>query len=173
MDIFEAIHTRRSVRKFTDEPVSNEQIHRILAAGMAAPSADNSQSWRFVVITDKALLARIPEVQPFARMAAKSAVTIVVCGDPRADADQGQHYWVQDAAAAMQNMLLAVNGLGLGACWCAVHPHPPFEQGIRALIGLPEPVCPLGLCVIGRPAVQVKPVDRFDAAKVHYNGWQG
>lgn len=171
MDVFEAIHTRRSVRKYTGEPLSEEQLHAILAAGMAGPTAGNSQSWRFVVITDKTLLSRIQNVQPFARMARNSGATILVCGDLTAEQYPGRPFWNQDAAAAMENMLLAAHALGLGACWCAVHPEAAWEQGMRELTGLPEHVRPLGLCVIGHPAVRHDPVDRFDPAKIHYNHW--
>src|SRR3712207_5915985 len=80
-DAYQNIVTRTSVRAYTDAPVESEKIEKLLRAGMAAPSAVNKQPWHFIVVTDKAVLSRIPEVNPNAGMAAKAPLAIVVCGD--------------------------------------------------------------------------------------------
>lgn len=171
MDVLEAIHTRRSVRKFTTEAVTQEQIQTILSAAMVAPTAGNGQTWRFVVVTDKEKLAKIPQVQAHAYMASRSQATIIVCADSKAEKYPGRTYWVQDGSAAMQNMLLAARGLGLGACWCGLHPVLEWEQGIRELFAIPGHINILGLCAIGHAAREQQRADRFDADKVHYNTW--
>lgn len=168
MDLFEAIHTRRSIRKYTDEPVSDEELRQILAAGMAAPTARNSQCWRFIVINDRTLLETIQTVQPYARMAAKAPVTVLVCAD---STSRSEGFWVQDGSAAIQNMLLAARALDLGTVWCAVHPDPAYEEGIRRLFRLPETINPLGLVVIGHPAREFRRDDRYDPEKIKYNKW--
>ena len=170
MDVFEAIHTRRSIRKYTDEPVSDEDLQRILAAAMAAPTARNTQCWRFVAINDRALLEAIPAVHPYAGMAARAPLAVLVCADARV-ACQPDGYWVEDASAAIQNMLLAARALDLGTVWCAVHPDPAYEEGIRRLFRLPEAIRALGLVVIGHPAREFTREDRYDPEKVRYNGW--
>ena len=169
MNVFEAIHTRRSVRRFTEEPVTDEHIETLLRAAMAAPTAGNSQCWRFVVITDKKLLQCLPTIQPHARAAEKSALTVVVCAD--LGVKMRPDRWVQDLSAAMQNVLLAARGLGLGACWCTVHPEPEWERGVAELCGLPVHIRPLALCAVGHPDAPQEVVDRFDPDKIHYNTW--
>ena len=115
MDTLTAIHTRRSIRKYTDQPVTPEQVRTLLAAAMAAPSAGNQQPWQFVVVTDKDLLAQVGLLHPHVHMAPKAPLGILVCGDTRAEKYAG--YWVVDCSAAVQNLLLAAHDLGLGAVW--------------------------------------------------------
>jgi len=108
MQPLDAIHTRRSIRKYTDAPVSPEQVETLLRAAMAAPSAGNAQPWQFVVATDPALLAQVAALHPYIAMAAKAPLGILVCGDTRVEKYPG--YWVVDCSAAVQNNkdLLAV-----------------------------------------------------------------
>ena len=112
MDIFEAIHGRRSIRKYTDEPVSDVDVKKILQAAMVAPSAGNQQRWQFVVVRDRETLERIKDVNPYVPMADHAPLGILVCGDVSLEKHPG--FWVQDCSAAVQNLLLAVHGLGLG-----------------------------------------------------------
>lgn len=169
MDTLTCIHSRRSIRRFTDEPVTDAEVHMLLDAGMIAPSAGNAQPWQFVLITDPALLARIPGVNPRASMAAEAPLTILVCGDLQAEKYPG--YWVQDCSAAVQNILLAATALGLGSVWTGIYPAEDNVQGFKELCRLPEHIIPLAALVIGRPAVEAKHQSRFDAAKVHTNTW--
>ena len=81
MDTLEAIHGRRSIRKFQDRPVPEDLLRQVLAAAMSAPSANNAQPWQFVVISDPELLAEVPKINPHAHMAAGAPVAILVCGD--------------------------------------------------------------------------------------------
>ena len=112
-EMLDLIHARRSIRAYTPEAVSDDDVAEILDAAMAAPSAGNQQPWHFVVIRDRALLAAVPGFHPHARMAPQAPVAILVCGDPALERHAG--YWVQDCSAATENLLLAVAAKGLGA----------------------------------------------------------
>ncbi|MDD4731964.1 MAG: nitroreductase family protein [Desulfovibrio sp.] len=165
MDVFEAIRERRSIRKYTDEPVSDEVVRELLGAAMMAPTAGNAQAWQFVVIRDRAMLESVQSFSPYAGMAAQAPLGILICGDTALEKYPG--YWVQDCAAAMQNLLLAVHAKGLGAVWTGVHPKPEREAGFRKLCALPDNVMPLGFAVIGHPAQERQSEDRFNPQRVH------
>jgi nitroreductase len=169
MDTFDAIHKRRSIRKFLDKPIGEGLVQKLLAAAMQAPSARNQQPWQFVVIDDRATLAKIPEFMPNAAMAAEAPLAILVCGDLSLEKSPG--YWVVDCAAAMENMLLAAQALGLGACWCGVYPREPRMDAMRTLIGLPENVIAHSLIVVGQPAERVAAENRYRPERVRRNRW--
>ena len=168
MDTLEAIHTRRSIRTYLDQPVPTEVIQKLLAAAMQAPSARNQQPWQFVVI-DGLILTKIPSFMPNAAMAGKAPLAILVCGDLSLEESEG--YWVVDCAAAVENMLLAAHGLGLGAVWCGVYPREHRMEGLRQLIGLPKNVIAHSLVVLGYAAEQVPAEDRYRPERVHHNRW--
>ena len=115
------ILSRRSIRKFLDKPVSDEHITSILRAAMSAPSAGNGQPWEFIVIKNKDILMQVPELHPYAKMAAEAPISIVVCCDTSKKPREG--FWMQDLSAASQNILLAANSLGLGSVWCGIYPN--------------------------------------------------
>jgi nitroreductase len=169
MEVIEAIHTRRSIRKYLDSSVPEESIQKLLAAAMQAPSARNQQPWQFVVIGDRSILTKIAELMPNAAMASKAPLGILVCGD--LDLEKSEGYWVVDCAAAVENMLLAAHALGLGAVWCGVYPREPRMEGLKRLIGLPENVIAHSLVVVGYPAEQVRAENRYRAERVHRNRW--
>jgi nitroreductase len=169
MDTIEAIRTRRSIRRYLDKPVPEELVQKLLASGMQAPSARNQQPWQFVVIDDRAVLAKIPEIMPNAAMAADAPLAILVCGDLSLETSPG--YWVVDCAAVTENILLAAHALGLGAVWCGVFPREKRMDGLRQLVGLPEKVMAHSLVVVGYPAEQVPAVDRYRSERVRRNHW--
>ncbi len=169
MDALEVIRTRRSIRKYLDRPVPGELIQKLLAAAMQAPSARNQQPWQFVVIDDRAILARIPPIMPNAAMAGSAPLAILVCGDLGLEKSEG--YWLVDCAAATENMLLAAHALGLGAVWCGVYPREKRMDGLRQLIGLPENVIAHSLVVLGYAAEQVPAEDRYRPERVYRNRW--
>lgn len=169
MDVIEAIMTRRSIRTFKPQPVPRELVEALLRAAMQAPSAGNQQPWHLVVVDDRALLDQVPAANPNAAMAAGAPLAILVCGDTRLELHPG--YWIQDCTAALQNLLLAAHALGLGAVWTGITPRVERVAAFKKLLGLPAEVEPLGLVVLGYPAVQVPPADRFKAERVHHNGW--
>jgi len=109
MDILTAIFTRRSVRRFTQEPVSDSDLETLLRAAMQAPSADNGQPWHFVVLNERALMDQIPSIHPWSDMMKEAALGILVCG--RIVEGEMGGYWQQDCAAAAENILLAAHGI--------------------------------------------------------------
>jgi nitroreductase len=142
----------------------------MLAAAMTAPSAGNEQPWEFVIVNDAAILAEIPTVHPYAGMAPKAPLGILVCGNTAKEKYRG--FWVQDCSAATENLLLAAVGCGLGAVWLGVYPVEERVKAFAALFGLPEEVIPMAFVVIGHPKKEQQPQNRFDASKTHLNGWQ-
>ena len=169
MDALEAIMTRRSIRSYTDEPVSDAELDSILRAAMAAPSASNERPWRFVVVRDPATLARLAKATLFSGVVGRAKAAIVVCGDRQAAKYPG--FWVIDCSAAIQNALLAAHAGGLGAVWVGVHPVTPFVAAVRRIIGVPRHVVPHSIIALGRPAEGRPPVDRYDEAFVHDERW--
>ncbi|MEF2229683.1 MAG: nitroreductase family protein [Pseudodesulfovibrio sp.] len=167
MELKQAIMTRRSIRKFEDRPVPEPMVREILEAAMMAPSAGNAQPWRFVVVDDRALLDAAAATLPYAKMAAHAPLAIAVCGDLSLEKHPG--YWVQDCSAAMQNLLLAAHGLGLGAVWTGLYPVEDRAAFVRKLLKLPETVIPLGLAVLGWPAQHPESQSRFRQDRVHRN----
>ncbi len=171
MDILTALHTRRSVRSFTDQPVAEEDIRALLDAAMIAPSAGNAQPWQFVVITDKAVLEQVPAINPYAAMAPRAPLGILVCGDLKAEKYHG--FWVQDCSAAIQNILLAALARNLGTVWTGIYPVEDRIQGFRRLCGLPGHIEPLALVLAGRPNQKQEHKSRYDESKIHRNVWGG
>lgn len=171
-NFLEIIHTRRSVRKYESTLISKEDQETILRAAMIAPTARNTQSWRFIVVEDRAILNNLVNIHPVISYALTAPLGILVCGDSTTiDLD----YWVQDASAATQNMLLTARALGIGSVWCGVHPRPERISSFRAEFNLPETIHPLGMILFGYPDKESgEPFahqDRFDPKKIHYNKW--
>ena len=169
MDFLDIIHTRRSIRKFACDPVSPELIEKILRAGMASPTATNSQSWRFIIVDNRDTLNEIARIHPYAKPAADAPLAIVVCGDT--SAGHAPEFWPQDAAAAVQTMMLAARSLELGSLWCGIHPHTGREDAFIRLLGIPGSVRPFALLIIGHPLQPFTHEDRFAEAKIHHNRW--
>ena len=171
MELLEAIHTRRSIRQYRNTPIPAETVRTILGAAMMAPSAGNVQPWQFIVVDDRDKMNLVKDVHPYVGMAAEAPLGILVCGDLRLEKYPG--FWVQDCAAAMQNLLLAAHDQGLGAVWTGIHPEEARVERFRAIFNLPESVIPLGFAVIGWPVKPGKRKDRYKAERVHQNSWQG
>jgi len=169
VDCLEAIRTRRSIRAFTKEKVADEQVEKIIEAGMYAPSAGNQQPWQFIVITDKNILEKVPDIHPYATMVEQAPVAILVCGDTSLEKFKG--FWVQDCAACVQNILLAAHALGLGAVWTGVYPAQDRVQGLQKLCKLPKHVVPLALIPLGHPAQKPGTAQRFKEARIHRDTW--
>ena len=170
MDAMTAIRTRRSVRSFTNEDVTDAEVKELLGAAMSAPSAGNEQPWEFVVIRDKQLLGEVGKFSKYAGYAKKAPVCVLVCGN--LDYDKYDGFWVQDVSAATQNILLAAHAMGLGAVWTGAYPEKERVNGFRKLLGIPSKIVPLSLVVIGHPKKQPSPVQRFKDDRVHYDGWR-
>lgn len=169
MDVLEAIFTRRSIRKFIDKPVSEEDIETIVRAGFHAPSAHNYQPWEFIIIRDKSNFDKIAMFHPYAKMLPNADVCIIVCGDENKQAMTG--FLIEDCSAAIENMLLATHGIGLGAVWCGLYPVTELTNEVKNFCSLPNHIVPVGMVVIGHKGEERSKVDRFDVAKLHYEQW--
>jgi len=169
MDAIKALNTRRSIRKYNEGKISEETISKILEAGMEAPSAINEQPWHFIVITDKEILNKIPEIHPHALMARQATIGIIVCCD--LSLEKAKDMWVQDCSAATQNILLAVHALGLGAVWTGVYPRKERVDGFKEMFNLPKDIIPFLFIPIGYPAEKPFKADRFKKSRIHYNKW--
>lgn len=159
------IYKRRSIRKFSDQPVDDAIIEELLSAAMAAPTALNMQPWKFVVVGDHFLLTQLRKTTPFSNMNAPCA--IVVCGCLSSIKQRlFDQYWVQDCSAATENLLLASTVLGLGSVWCGVYPSDRAKLRIRQTIELPEDVHPFALVFVGYAAEEKPARTQYDEAKV-------
>jgi nitroreductase len=167
MDALEVLFTRRSIRQYTDEPVSKENLKTVLEAGMNAPSANNRQPWQFIVVDDRTKLNSIMQVHPYSRMLAQAPLAIIVCADTTVSGS----YWQQDCSAATENILLAARALNLGTVWLGVYPNKQRVNGIKKLFNMPEHVEPLNILALGHPAVEHGRVDRYDPNRIHANTW--
>lgn len=164
------IRRRRSIRKFTPEPVSSDVIERLLRAAMAAPTASNRRLWEFIVVDDAELLKQLQRRLVLGRY--NPPLAIIVCGNMRrAYPKPAQDFWVQDCSAAAQNILLAATDLGLGAVWIGIHPVGLFERGVCDVLGLPRYIRPLGAIYVGHPNEIKEPRTQYDASRVHRNGF--
>ncbi|WP_455094573.1 nitroreductase family protein [Prevotella koreensis] len=164
------ILNRTSVRSYQDKPVEKEKIEKLLRSGMAAPTAMNKQPWHFIVVTDKNQLQKLSEANPYAEMAAKAPLAIVVCGDmDKALEGEAREFWVQDCSAATENILLAATGMELGAVWTGTYPSKERCAAVAKVLGLPESLIPLNTIVIGYPDKEVTPKDKWKKENISYN----
>ncbi len=159
------IYARRSIRRFTAEPLGDELIEELLRAAMAAPSANNRQPWRFLVVTDEALRRQLAEAHPHAAFAAEAAAVFIIYGEKAGE------LFEQDLAAATENLLIAAAGLGLGACWCGV--TDARRPGIHQATGIPRSLEIVSMICVGHPAEHKEPRSQYDPARVSWQRHQG
>jgi nitroreductase len=167
----ETIFRRRSIRKYTDQPVEPEKLDLLLQAAMAAPSAMNCKPWEFVVVSDQEKLSQFRKRLIFGNRNAPAA--IVVCGNPSLSTNPAARlFWQQDCSLAAQNILIAATGLGLGTVWIGVHPVAEFVRVVRDVVGLPRHVTPLALLYVGYPAEEKTSRTQYDASRVHWQEYK-
>ena len=167
--MIDTILSRRSIRHYTGDPIADADINDLLRAAMAAPSAGNEQPWHFILLTERQLLDAVPAIHPHAAMTAAAPAAILACGEPALEKYPG--FWVQDLAAAVQNLLLAAHGKGLGAVWCGIYPDPARMAAFRTLLDIPQTILPFALIPVGHPAEEKATIDRHRPERVHKNGW--
>lgn len=169
--ILQTLMQRRSVRAYLDIPVPEALLEQLLQAAMAAPTACNSQPWEFIVITEGEVLDALRARLRFAPYNAPAA--IVVCGNPGiAHNSAGKRYWEQDCSAAMQNILIAATGLGLGSVWIGIHPLPSMIAPVRTILAIPGDVIPLGMAYIGYPAESPPARTQYDPHRVYWQRYE-
>jgi nitroreductase len=165
-----AIFKRRSIRKYREEKISDEDITLLLRAAMSAPSAGNEQPWEFIVVRNRESMIKITEFHPFSQMLHQADTAIIICGN-RNYHKYPTDVWVQDCSAATENILIQAADMGIGAVWLGVYPRPERIAGLKELFALPEEVTPVSIVSLGYPAEEKKEADRFRPERVHYEKW--
>ncbi len=170
MDVYEALKERRSVRKYTSDPVPEEKLNKVLEAAQVAPSWKNKQCWRFIVVRNperkEQLAASMPESNP-ARMAVgeTAPIVIVLCADTEGSGDKdGKDYYMLDAGLAFQQLMLAAYAEGLGTCWVGLFD----EEKVREACAVPSEFRVVALTPLGVPAKQPSPRPRRDLSEITY-----
>lgn len=169
--MLKAIAQRCSCRAYTDTPPTEEEIATIVEAGMKAPSGMNVRPWHIVVVTDQQTREKLAQTHQWSFFCAQSPVVFAVCGDEQAS----DHWWAEDCAAVIENMLIQATDLGLGTCWIGIRGSETRgydrEDYIREVLGIPAEIRVSGLIACGHPAKepQVKPAGPME--NVHRNGW--
>lgn len=167
MELKEVLLKRRSVRKFTNEPVSDEMINELLHAAMSGPSACNKRPWEFYVVTNKEKMEKLKSASRFTKITATLA--IIVCGNlSHALPLKMAEYWIQDCSAATENILLRATDLGLGTVWCGIHPQKKAEERVQKILEIPNKQIPLNIIFIGHPAEEPEARDQYDEKRIHY-----
>lgn len=169
MEIIESLVMRRSIRKYKDHKISKDKVDIILKAAMYAPSAMNLQAWHFIVIDDTHILNETIKSIPHAELLKQTPAAILVCGDSAIE--KNDSWMIQNCSAAIENILLAAHGLGIGSCWIAIHGMAEVVESVSKQFKLPENLVPISLITLGYPDETVTAEDRFNKEKVHYNRW--
>ncbi len=167
-DALSVIHSRKSVRHYTDRPVSKAQLETLLRAGMASPTAGDKRPWAFVVVTERAMLDSLSFSSRYTKMLTGAQAAIIVCGDMRKAMSE---VWIQDCSAASENILLAAEAIGLGAVWCGIWLNPEPTRYVKRILELPEEIEPLNIISIGYPTGEDKPKDKWDPSNIHWERW--
>ena len=171
----ENILSRKSVRSYTEQKLSDSQIETLLRAAMAAPSGKNLQPWRFVVVTDQELKDALQGDSRVQGMYSSAAALFVICGETEQTGREGVRVpnpnWTADCAAATENLLIAAESLGLGAVWTACYPYEERMSRAISVLGIPEGVAPYSVVPVGYPAGDGQPKDKWKPENIHYNRW--
>ncbi|NVN93364.1 MAG: nitroreductase family protein [Desulfuromonadales bacterium] len=170
-DTFSVIHSRKSVKSFSGATVSTENLDKIIRAGMAAPTAVNKQPWSFVVVTDRKKLDALAAGLPNARGIDRAGAVIIVCAAPEQAHMQSKDFAIIDAALASENILLAIEAMGLGGHWIASYPYEDKMKHVRTVLGIPFSVIPLNVILVGVPTGEDKPKDKYQKDKIHWGKW--
>jgi nitroreductase len=166
MEVFEAIKGRRSIRSYTEEEVTDEELNTILEAATCAPSACNKQSWKFVVVRKTETIEKLYKAASYSTQhqifVKKAKVAVVVCSDlnvyktfPNKERALSL-FTIQETAAATQNLLLATHALGLGACWVSLF----SEEQVKEALDLPKDIRPLVIIPLGHTKSKTNPKPR-------------
>lgn len=168
--VLDNIAARKSVRHFVEgQEVSKADLETLVKAGMAAPTARNSQPWEFYIVSTPEAKQELEAGLPYAKMLTQASAAIVVCGNAEYMLDgEGREYWVQDCSAATQNILLAAEAMGLGAVWTGVYPVRERVNVVQQALSLPSTHLPLCVIPVGYPTGDDQPKDKFKADRIHW-----
>ncbi len=159
------IFERRSIRRYTDKEISDEDIKKLLKAGMNAPSAHNKKPYDLVVVKNKETLKKLADTCIYSHMLNEANAAILVCslGD-----DKETPYWQADCGAVTENILLEATSLGIGSCWIGGYPDLEKTGKEKTILGIPDNYKLFCTISLGYPAEDRKPNNNFYPEKVHY-----
>ena len=155
MKLQETILKRRSIRKFKEDKVKEEDVNLILQMAMAGPSACNKKPWEFFVITNEEILNKFANVSKSSSFKAPLAIVV-------------SSYWIQDCSSATENILLCATSLGLGSLWCGVYPQQMKIEKVREILELPNHIIPLNIIYIGYSDMDSEARSQYDENYVHH-----
>ena len=180
--VMQNILSRKSVRSYTGDTIPAAVMENILKAAMSAPTGMDVRPWSFVVLTDKSQYETVFAGNFNMKKFMESGAVVVICADttvtrPPRDNPDGptvttpNQIWRDDMGACTENLLLAVEAYGLGACWTACYPFPDTMKPVKEALGLPATVVPYAIVPIGYPSTESSPKDKWDPARIHYDRW--
>ena len=169
MDALECIMSRRSIRKYRQQPVVADIVQKVVNAGLAAPSAHNQRPCHFIIIDDRNILNKIAEVNPHAKMLATAAFAVTICFDDSPKTVPG--LVIDDCSAAAENMLLAATALGYGSVWIGIHHDEVKQKNAKAALNLPDGVKITSIIAVGISDQTPAPRAETDPKMIHRNGW--
>jgi len=167
MDALDLMLARRSVRRYTARDVSAEDERKLIEAAFAAPSANNARPWHFVFVRDPDTRTRLKAMHEWTGMLAKAPLVVAVLGR-----DEDNPWWIEDCAAATENILLMATALGLGSVWCGMREDATevggCEKACCEVLHIPPGWRVLALVGIGHPAEKKKPRTQLQTTKLSY-----
>lgn len=169
--LLQFIFSRRSIRKFSGRDIPEALMTDLLEAAMAAPSAVAKDPWHFIVLRSRSSLDQLASALPNGQMLREATAALVVCGDIDRAHDRQLSFLLQDLSASVENILLAANALGLGACWLGIHPREERIAAVSQQFGLPANIIPVAGIALGWPAQESAPRTRYNPACVHHEQW--
>lgn len=174
MDALQCLMTRRSVRSYTDKPISKQELELLIRAAQQAPSAHNTQPWVFLSLTAHETLHRLVPMTPWWGLLEHCAAAIVVCADERVleQKPMPKEFQTLSCAAALENMLLAAHAIGLGGVWLGMGEGQENYERFKQILNIPQWARVIGMAAFGCPTEEPKPIDRMQTAKWHKERWQ-
>lgn len=169
--MLEAIAKRASCRAYKADPVPDEAVEELTRAALSAPSGNNARPWHIIVVRDAAKRKALSEVHRWAFFCAESPLVLVVC----ADEQKSPHWWIEDCAAAIENVLIQATAMGLGTCWVGIRGSDERgydrEQAVRQVLGIPDHIRVSALVAVGYPADEPHPKGPGPMEAVHHESW--
>lgn len=174
IDFHSLIVNRRSIRRYSDELISPEQVKSIIEAGLLAPTSKNTRSWQFIAVDNKEMLEKLSLCKPqYATSIKDCKLAVVVCGD-----QTKSDVWIEDASIAATYMQLQAQALGLGSCWIQVRGRftgedIPSDEYVAEQLSIPEEFPVLCILTFGKKAEERKPNDteKLKWENVHIGAW--
>ncbi len=170
MDILNLIKTRRSIRKYKKDALTEDNLKSIIEAAMYAPSARNEQPWHFIIINDRKVLDELTKIHPHAQMLSEAPNAILVCADISLERSPGN--WPIDCAAATQNILLSAHAQNIASVWLGVYPRNERMEGLAKYFNLPENIKPFSLVALGFANESIETPERYNESRIHSNNWK-